>query len=206
MHAGRRALWTAALFALVLRPCPSTPGPRGRPPPPRRAERLHVPWARCASANPRVCREWATSAISSRSRTWVGERAISGVSDRRVLELVWCASRDGGAERCGSGRPDEPGSREARCRRSRDGAAGGDRRTPRGGDVVPDVCVVRRDPALNPGAPRCSKAPSPIARGCTPRRSCPVSTDSQRAARWRAQLPRAPGERPAQARRVLTSW
>ena len=70
-----------------------------------------------------------------------------GVSDRRVLELVWCASRDGGAERCGSGRPDEPGSREARCRRSRDGAAGGDRRTPRGGDVVPDVCVVRRDPA-----------------------------------------------------------
>ena len=70
---GRRAHRVLCCAALAAA------GPGRRPPPPRRAERLRAPRTRSASANPRVCWGSATSAISSRSRTRVGERAISGV-------------------------------------------------------------------------------------------------------------------------------
>ena len=113
---------------------------------------------------------------------WANVRS-PGFSERRAVEFVWSASRDGGAERCCPARPDEPGAREARCRRSRHRATGGDRHASRDGDIVPDVCVVHREPAGIRGLHGVRRPPGRLLGVVHNARSCPASTDSQQAAK-----------------------
>ena len=83
--------------------------------------------ARCASANPRVCPGWATSAISSRSRTRVGELRSPGVSERRAVEFVWCASATAVQNDAALGGPTNRALVRLGVGEAADGAAGGDR-------------------------------------------------------------------------------